>query len=342
MVRVGEKMKARRVKVVAIYKGKDITTSLSEYLTGFSFEDEEGTADTIQIDLQDRHGKWHGPWLPEKHDEIRASIEILNDTHDGSKEVLDCGVFYVDDTSYSGPPDKVSIKAIAIPLPAGGKDEKNSRVWENVMMSQMAGDIAASAGLKLIYDAPDYMYDRAVQDQETDLSYIKKRALKEGIAIKITSEYLVLYEQKKYENKKALLSLKRGVDDIKDYSFKEDSNAKGYKKIEITYFDNQKKKNTKYVYEVPGVSDGPTFKSNERAKNLAEAKRFANNIAREKNKKVKTGSITLKGNPKLLTGYTVQIIGFAKFDGKYFIEKTSHDVTGGYDTKISFREVLSY
>ncbi|GGG32981.1 late control protein D [Lysinibacillus alkalisoli] len=335
-------MEARRTKVNIIYQGKDITTELEEYLTNFSFEDAEGTADTIQIDLQDRHGKWHGPWLPRKNDKIKAMVEILNNTDANSKEKLDCGIFYVDDSSYSGPPDKVSIKAIAIPLPEGGKDEKNSRVWENVMLSQVAGDIAKSAGLKLIFDATDHLYDRVVQDQETDLSFIKKRALKEGVAIKVTGEYLVLYEQKKYENKSPILTITKGADEIKDYSFKEDSNEKGYKKIEITYFDSNKKKNLKYTYDVPGVAEGPTFKSNERAKNLAEAKRFATNIAREKNKREKTGSITLKGNPKMLTGYTVQIKGFAKFDGKYFIEKTNHDITGGYTTKISLREVLKY
>lgn len=335
-------MLARRTKINIDYQGKNISKTLEEYLTKFSFQDEEGTADTIQIDMQDRHGNWHGPWLPGKHDKIKASIDIYNDNHDGKTERLECGTFYVDDVKFDGPPDKVSIKAIAIPLPKGGKDEKNSRVWEEVMLSQVAGDIAVSAGLKLIYDAPDYKYDRVTQNQETDLSFIKKRAAKEGIAIKVTSDYLVLYEQKALESRKEILTAKKGHDDIKGYSFSENSNEKGYKKIEVTYFDNSKKKNIKYVYDVPGIDDGPTFKSNQRAKSLAEAKRLATSIAREKNKGQKKGSLTFKGNPKLITGYTIKVEGFGAFDGKYFVEKTSHDVTGGYTTKIDIREVLPY
>lgn len=335
-------MKSRRVKVNIVYKGKDITTELEEYLTSFSFEDSEGTADTIQIDLQDKFGKWHGPWLPSKNDKITANIEVVNDNGDGSIERLECGTFFVDDASFSGPPDKVSIKAIAIPVADGGKDERNTRVWEGASLSQIAGDISVSAGLSLIYDAPDHNYDRMTQDQETDLSFIKKKALKEGIAIKVTSEHLVLYSQKNYEAKGAILTLEKGKDDIKSYSFKHNSNEKGYQKIEVSYFDSNKKKNLKYTYAVPGVEKGPTFKSNERAKNMGEAKRFATNIAREKNKGERTGSFTLKGNLKMIVGYTVNVKGYGKFDGKYFMEKTSHNVTGGYETKINLREVLQY
>lgn len=335
-------MKSRRVKVNIVYEGTNITTDLEEYLTGFSFEDSEGTADTIQIDLQDKFGKWHGPWLPQKNDKIQADIDIVNDAGDGIIERLECGTFFVDDSSFDGPPDKVSVKAIAIPLAEGGKDERNTRVWESASLSQIAGDIAVSAGLALVYDAPDYNYDRMTQDQETDLSFIKKRALKEGIAIKVTSEHLVLYSQKDYEAKGAILTLTKGEDDIKSYSFNHNSNAKGYQKIEVSYFDSNKKKNTKYIYNVPGITEGPTFKSNERAKNIGEAKRFAMNIAREKNKGERTGSFTLKGNPKMITGYTVNVSGYGSFDGKYFIEKTSHNVTGGYETKIDIREVLQY
>lgn len=335
-------MKSRRVRVNITYEGKDITTELEEYLTNFSFEDEEGTADTIQIDLQDKFGKWHGPWLPYKNDKIVASIDIINDNGDDRIERLECGTFFVDDYGYSGPPDKVAIKAISIPVAKGGKDEKNTRVWESASLSQIAGDIASSAGLSLVYDAPDYNYDRMTQDQETDLSFIRKRALKEGIAIKITSEHLVLYSQKNYEAMSAILTLEKGKDDIKSYSFNHDSNEKGYKKIEVSYFDSNKKKNMKYAYEVPGIEEGPTFKSNERAKNIGEAKRFATNIAREKNKGEKTASFTLKGNPKMITGYTVDVRGYGRFDGKYFIRKSSHGVTGGYDTKVDLREVLRY
>lgn len=335
-------MKSRRTKVNIVYQGKDITTELEEYLTSFSFEDGEGTADTIQIDLQDKFGKWHGPWLPHKNDKITANIESINDNGDGKVERLECGTFFVDDVSFAGPPDKVSVKAIAIPIAEGGKDERNTRVWEGASLSQIAGDIAVSAGLSLIYDAPDYNYDRMTQDQETDLSFIKKRALKEGIAIKVTSEYLVLYSQKKYEAKGVILTLEKGRDDIKSRSFKHNSNGKGYQKIEVSYFDSNKKKNLKYVYTVPGIDEGPTFKSNERAKNIGEAKRFAMNIAREKNKGERTASFTLKGNLKMITGYTVDVKGYAKFDGKYFIEKTNHGVTGGYETQINLREVLQY
>ena len=104
----------------------------------------------------------------------------------------------------------------------------------------------------------------------------------------------------------------------------------------------KKKKNIKYVYTVPGVSQGPTLKLNKRAKNIDEAKRWATKAAREKNKRSKSGKLTLVGDINLVQGVTITVSGFLKFDGKYIIEKTTHGVGSGYDTAIDIREVLGY
>lgn len=332
----------RRAIVDIMYMGVKITEDIAPYLKSFTFNDNEGKSDDIQIELEDRERKWQGPWLPKKGDKINASIQLRNWYKVGEHVSLNCGMFFVDDVSFKGPPDTVSIKALSVPFKKGGKDTQKSRAWENSTLQNILSDVAKSAGLVLVYDAPRYSYDRVEQDKKTDLAFAKYMAKREGLSTKVTKEQLIVYDELSYEKKRTVRTIKRGEDDVKSYDFKESAAEKQYAKVELSYMDSKTKKLIKYIYNVPGLKEGPTLKISKRAKNLEEAKRWAQKEARNKNKGSKSGKITLKGNEKMVQGVTVEISNFGAFDGKYFIETSSHKVTGGYTTDISLREVLGY
>lgn len=334
--------KARRTDVLIKYKGADISRDLAPFLSAFVYSDNEGKSDEIQIELQDRDKKWQNPWLPGEGDIIQARIRTVSWDKDGEVLQLNCGTFFVDDVTFKGPPDSISIKALSVPLAKGGKSTKRTRAWENSNLNSIAGDVAISSGLKLIYDAPNYFYDRVDQSKETDLAFIKRLAKKEGLSVKVADEKLILYHQLTYEKKRAVRTLTRGEDDILSWDFARTSADKQYKKVQISYFDSKKKKALKYVYEVPDVESGPTLKINKRAKDLAEAKRWAKAEARNKNKKMKSGKITISGAIELVQGLTINLKKFGAFDGKYFIESCSHNPTGKYEVSLDIREVLSY
>lgn len=332
----------RRTEVVLNYKGVNISSELAPFLSSFSYSDNEGKSDEIQIELQDRDKKWQDPWLPGDGDEIKATIKTINWNKEGEVLQLNCGTFFVDDVGFSGPPDKITIKAMSVPFVDGGKGSKHTRAWENASLSTIAGDVATSAGLSLLYDAPNYAYDRVDQLRQTDLAFIKRMAKKEGLSTKVTDGKLIIYDELTYESKGTVRTIKRGEDDVITYDFSQSVAEKQYKKVEVSYFDDTKKKNVKYIYIVPKVENGPTLRVNKRAKNLGEAMRWAKAEARAKNKKSKSGNLTLMGTTKLVQGLTVQLEKFGAFDGKYFIESCSHGVTGKYETAIEIREVLSY
>lgn len=333
---------SRRANVEINYQGIDISQDLAPFLNSFTYSDNEGCADDIQITLQDRDKKWQGPWLPGKGDIITAQIVTQHWRNENKIEKLNCGKFYVDDVDFKGPPDVITIKAMSIPFKNGGKGAKHTRSWENVGLATIASDIATSAGLELLYDAPNFIYDRVDQVKQTDLAFIKERAKKEGISTKVSNEKLVLYLESKYENQNTIITLKRGTSDVLSYSFKDTAAEEQYREVELTYFDDSKKKTLKYVYTVPGIDEGPTLKINKRAKNLDEAMRWAKAEARQKNKGAKTGKLTIKGAINCVQGVTVNILNFGRFDGKYFIESSSHKIGSGYTTDISIREVLGY
>ncbi|MED3799061.1 late control protein [Lysinibacillus capsici] len=332
----------RRAIVVISYNGKNITADLAPDLTSFQYNDNEGKSDEIQLDLQDREKKWQDPWLPGKGDKIHATIRLENWRKEKEVSQLKCGTFYIDDVSFKGPPDKVSIKAVSTPFNEGGKDTEKTKAWENTDLKTILTDVAKSAGLKLFFDAPNHKYKRVEQSKKTDLAFAKEITKKEGLSIKVTNDQLIVYDELEYEKKSAVRTITRGEDDIKSYDFKETAAEEQYAKVEISYSDATKKKTIKYTYNVPGVKSGPTLKVNKKAKNLDEAKRWAQAEARNKNKRSKTGKITLLGDERLVQGLTIELKKFGAFSGKYIIESAGHNVTGGYTTDINLRGVLSY
>ena len=332
----------RRVVAVIAYKGVDITADVAPDLTSFKYADNEGKSDEIQLDLQDRDRKWQDPWLPKKGDSLTAAIRLENWRKEREVSQLNCGTFYIDDVSFKGPPDSISIKALSIPFTSGGKNTKHSRAWENSDLARILGDVATSAGLELLYDAPNFTYERVDQVKETDLAFAKRMARKEGLSIKVTDKKLIIYDELTYESKDAVRKIIRGRSDVKSYSFSESAAEEQYKKVEVAYFDDKKKKTVKYTYDVPGITSGATLKVKKTAKNLGEAMRWAKAEARNKNKHSKTGKLTLIGDENLVQGITVELEKFGAFSGKYFIESASHNVTGGYTVDINIREVLTY
>jgi len=332
----------RRVELIVHYLGQNISQDLKPYLSQFSYTDNEGKSDDIQITLQDRDKKWQDPWLPRKGDTITAKIRTHNWSKEGEVSQLDCGTFHVDDIGFKGPPDAITIKALSIPFNKGGKSSKKTRAWENVGLATIASDIATTTGLSLIFDAPNHFYDRVDQSRETDLAFIKRLAKKEGISVKVTKEQLVLYDEFTYESKSSIRTFTRGEQAIASYDFKETAAEEQYQKVEVRYFDDTKKKELKYTYDVPGIEKGPTYKVNKRVKNLGEAMRWAKAEARRKNKGAKTGKLSLMGDVELVQGLTIQIKGFGAFDGKYFIKSSAHRVGNKYTTDIDLREVLGY
>lgn len=53
-------------------------------------------------------------------------------------------------------------------------------------------------------------------------------------------------------------------------------------------------------------------------------------------------NITTVGDFDLMAGNTVALKNFGHFDGNYLIEKATHTLSNGYETKIELRRCLEY
>lgn len=337
---------ARRAVLVINYNGKDVTEDLAESLLDFAYNDADpGAMDDIQISLEDRERKWQGPWQPAAGDKIKAEIRTINWGGPGEIKSLPLGSFEVDSFEFTGPPDTVAIKAVSLPVGSSARQEVRTKAWEKVRLKTIAQDVAKRAGLKLLYEATDNpSYDRLDQTEQSDLAFLNDQAKQEGIAVKIASGKLILFDESAYEKKEAIAVIEHGKDNILSYQFSWGTAYTAYRACQVTYKPPKSKKTIKYTYTPPAApKSGPVLKINQKVSKAAEAQRLAKKSLREKNKEAGKASIALVGDIRMAAGLTIDIVGWGRFDGKYIIESCSHAISGsGYTTSLEIRRVLGW
>ena len=70
-------------------------------------------------------------------------------------------------------------------------------------------------------------------------------------------------------------------------------------------------------------------------------KQMAKNHLRKANKKENTGTITLLGDPGLVSGVTVGLLNFGAFNATHIIAKATHRVSNGYEVEVEIRKCLN-
>jgi len=136
---------------------------------------------------------------------LRVTIHVENwDFEDDNRE-LDCGSFEIDTVDFSGPPNKIDIKALSTPISTNLRRGVKTRAWEKASLQYIASVIAADANLKLMYEVDDDIkFDRIEQEEETDIKFLNDLCGRFGVSLKTTDGILVLFEEKVYEEKEAV------------------------------------------------------------------------------------------------------------------------------------------
>lgn len=332
---------ARRAKLLLKYNNRDISKDLAEYLISFSYTDHaSGKADDLQITLEDRQGLWQRDWMPERGATLQASIVVENWDREGHLGTLPLGTFEIDEIESQGPPETVTIKAVSVPESAALRGEDKTRAWERTRLSCIARDITGKAGLKLLYEADeDPQYDRIEQTEQSDLAFLLKLCEDAGLSLKVTGTQMVIFDDSKYEQMPPVMTITRGLSDVISYSASV-SIRDIYSAARVQYKGGKKKKEIVYTYRPPNApKTGKVLVINERVDSIAQAQRLAKKRLRQKNKDEYRFSLTMVGNTAMVAGVTVVIKGWGKHDGKYFVEKATHEGPG-YTVKLELRQVL--
>ena len=146
----------RHATISLEYNGADITLPLNKRTDKFTYNDpESGSSDDISLSVIDPDERWINEHFPSLEDKIGAKISVSDWMRPGDNRTLDCGMFIVDDPSFSGPPCKVSFKAVSKPAEGCFTATKRTQTWENVSVKNMAQEIAGRSNLQLQYIADE-------------------------------------------------------------------------------------------------------------------------------------------------------------------------------------------
>jgi len=347
-------MEARRISAIIKYNNKDISADISKYLKSISYTDNlSGEADDLQITLEDKAGLWQSTWMPEKGALLDVMLQQKYwQTLSALPQSLRLGLFEIDEITSSGYPSEVQIKAVSVPDNNTLRGTERSRSWEKAKLQVIANDIASAAGMSLFWDTEENpVLDRAEQTEQSDLSFLYAICKDKGLALKISDKKIIVFDEAKYEAEKAKITIvKPGTVYKKESEMKYLFVGTGYSlrtKIRdiysacrVNYQQGSSKFNIEATYTVAGKK-GKTLQVNEQVESVAEALNLAKKRLREKNKDEVTGFLNMLGNFVLLSGTTVNLLGFGAFDGKYLITRASHDIGSGYTTNIDVRRCLN-
>ncbi len=340
------KKKARRTSIICIFKGKDITKDIEDYLISFDYTDNaEDTADDININLDDRDMEWI-QWISDsdniniKGSEIACSIVKRNYNNDGKSEIFECGIFEVDTVNLKGFPKQLTFKASSISETSELRTVKSTKAWEAITLEEIATEIALKSNFVCkYYSAAECYYERVEQQNESDLQFLSRLCKAAMISLKVSNKAIILFEQTMFEKKDAIMTITPS--EIIDYNFNYTTNDAEYSKCTVKYTDPKTKKTIQGSYEDKSIKDGKSFSVTDvKVSSKSEANTLAKSKLREKNREGNKISFTLPGNFSLTAGSNINVAGFFGFNGKYTIVTATHKISGAYTTSITARKVL--
>ena len=281
--------------------------------------------------------------------EERLAMDVVfvreNWNSDGSDAVLPCGEFELDNISCSGPPNTVCIKGSSIPFSSQLRQTCKSKAWESYTLSGIANEIAGSGGMTCMYESDsDPYYERVEQIDMSDIEFLSQLCHDAGISLKATNRILVLFDQRKYEQKPEVRTIRRYDHSYKTYQLSTSAADAQYASCRVSYVDPETGQCIEGIAKVEGYTEDPNNQQLEitaKVGTVDEAKELAEKNLRLRNKFCRQAQFLLPGDTDLVAGVNVALKGWGGYDGKYIIKQAVHKLdSGGYTTQISLRMVL--
>lgn len=337
-------MLTRRTGAKVIIDGKDVSKDIEPYLSAVTYTDVlEGESDTAEIKLHDEKRLFIADWFPERGDTASVTLIRENWNEEGGSEELPLGDFEIDEISIqsgeSGNTATIKLNSIANKSELRSVDK--SKAWEKVKLSKIASDIATDATMELFYDTTeDPVIQRAEQKEKSNLAFLHKLCTDNGLALKVSDNKIIIFDAEKYEQQEPVATLKYGDGVIKNFSGRA-TISKIYKSCRVKYQHGKQAEKFDYTYSDDSKSDGMTFEINKKVESQAEAEKLAKKELRKKNKDEIKISLNVIGDFIFLAGNCINLEGYGFFDGKYIIEKATHNVGNGYGVSLDVRKCLA-
>lgn len=329
---------SRKARVSVSYSGKNITSDIKSYLTTASYTDAAtGESDSIALNLEDRDKKFIGPWRPEKGDRMSMHIITQNWKVEGDYRKFLCGDFVIDDLDSAGPPVAVTIGSVSVPQNEDFRSKEITYTWQSTSLAKIATDIAKRAGVGLVFDAPDIGIETVEQNDKPDCDFLYALAEAYGYSMKVYAWKIVIFSTEAYELRGSVATL--NIKDLLTWSHN-DTIQGSYTGATMAFTDPNDEKD--YIIHIG--QEGRTCTVNKTADNIKDAELKGIAALNIKNQKTTTLTVTIMARPGLSASACVNISGLGKLNGKYYIDKIKHTVSGkgAYKMTLTMHKVIAW
>ncbi len=319
--------------------GKPSELKLDGEIKSFTYRDvHHGEVDEISFDLVDDKGLFKSDWVIDTGTEVTARIGYA-----GLRGQIDCGLYAVDEDQAQGGAsgDTVTFHALAA-FTSKELRTKRSEAYDKMTLKDIVGKVAARHNLERLGEIPELAFDRITQSKEGDLTFLTRLADDYGCYFSVKGALLVFIDRKVVEAAPAVrtLELVKGQS-ITRYRLRK-SSAKLYRKAQAKYLHPKSKKLLSVELEDLRVPSGDTLKIDDRAETLTHAERICYARLAKENDGLGTGSLTLVGDPYLVSGQVVQLgQSFGKYAGRWLVTSAAHKFTSsGYTTSLRIKDII--
>lgn len=306
---------------------------IAEQATAFSYMDvASGQSDSVSITLQDIGKEWMGKMMPKRGASLGAKIILTNWGDKEGKETFDCGMFVLDDISFSGRPLCCTLGGVSVPSMDDFKSLPVTNTWEKTTVQDIASQIADRAGVALYYDAGVVQIEEIEQTKQTDSAFLYSLCEKYGLAMKVYNRKIVIFDIVKYEEKEAVLTIKET--DVNSWSF--NTTVEGtYTGVSLNYTNPD----TEDTIKVTMGNKGRMYAINTQASSQYDAELQAAAKVNAANRGVQTMEVNIRANTKIVASHCVMVSGFGNIDGKYYVDRVKHSLGKGYTMQLSIHKV---
>lgn len=330
---------ARRADAHIAYNGRAVKTDFQKGTASLTYIDPAcGESDSLSLTLTDPNHRWTAAWFPVKGDAITAKIALENWKKDGDNREIDCGKFVLSGFSMQGAPGTVTLEAVSQPVDRAWSTTERSKVWEKITIKRIAADIAGRAGLSLLYDADEIKLETIEQNKQPDSAFLQELCDKYSLQLKVYSKKLVIYDRAKYKQKSAVAKIP--VEDVAP-GWNYDTDLVGsYTGGTMSYTNPKTEKDI--VYKL-NENSPRLLQLTEKADSAVDAEmRLRAEIEKANHGMTKLGVTLMGGQYDVYAGQCVEMIGFGRLSGKYYVDNVTHTISSqGYSVQFELALVDS-
>lgn len=316
-----------------LYNNKDITRDITDHLLSLSYTDKvSGEADNLELVLEDADGLWQNDWYPEKLAKISAQIFA-------DERVLNCGDFCIDEPEFSWGQsgDTVAIRAVSSFFTKTIRTKRTS-AHENKTLAEIASTVAARHGFKIVGTIRPISIGRITQHTKNDLAFLQSLATTYGYAFSVKGNIMVFTDLTALESGVSVIT----IDKADCEGSITDKSSEVYKNANVKHHNPADKELVEYnSADAEGVDNSDSLEIRQKAENREQAERIATAQLHQKNTIQQSGTLTVKGNPLLVSGVNFELTGSGRLSGIYHIITSTHTITrdDGYKTQIEVKRI---